>query len=126
MATRTFEIRTEPHEATLGDRVFYFEPEVVGAEFAGAYNKLREVQERTQGSKANSSKAAKSADPNAIIEISSAMKSFVATFLVPGEQVDIFSGMRLPDRVLVQLIEWLGELYGGGSGNGEAGGTSTG
>jgi hypothetical protein len=43
------------------------------------------------------------------------------------ESAAAFVSVRLPQRVLLQLIEWVAELYGGGSGNPDAGtGPSTG
>lgn len=132
MASKTFEIRTEPHEAVLGDVKLYFVPEVGGAAFATAYAALREVQKKvgaSEGSKSSSTKHAKEAkdlDPAVLGEISEALHTFVRQFLVPASR-ELFDGMGLPDRVLVQLMEWVAELYGGGSGNPEdAGGTSTG
>ncbi len=131
MASKTFEIRTEPHVATVGKVELFFEPEVVGAEFAAAYDKLRAVQTRvaaSQGNKSSSTKHAKAADPDGSIltEAGTAVREFVRGFLVPDSRT-VFDQMRIPDRVLHQLLEWTTELYGGGSGNPDAaGGTSSG
>lgn len=131
MAERVFEIRTEPHRAVLGDTVLLFEPETYGADFLDAYNKLRDVQSRVgrkaAGTKASSTKHAKEADISAdeLAELNSVMREFVKRFLVP-ESVPVFEKLRLPDRILLQLIEFAAELYGGGSGNqGADGGTSS-
>jgi len=130
VATKTFEIRTEPHEAVIGPHVLMLEPEVVGAEFAQAYAQLREVQGKVksaQGGKATSTKHTKAdgLDADVLTELSEAMRAFVRKFMLPDSQT-VFDGMRVPDRVLVQLMEYVAELYGGGSGNPvAAGGTSS-
>ena len=128
--SRTFEIRTEPHEAIIGPHTLLLEPEVVGTEFATAYATLREVQRKVKGaqaSKGSSTKHAKGDGLNAevLIELSEAMRVFVRKFMLPDSQA-VFDGMRVPDRVLVKLMEYVAELYGGGSGNPvAAGGTSS-
>lgn len=125
---RSFVVRTKPHKANIGDTTLLLLPEVVGAEFMTAYIKLRDAQKKVSGAKGNSVKAAKVEDtsPEALAEATKAMHSFIRGLLMP-ESVPVFEGMRLPDRVLIELIEWAAELYGGGTGKSpEAGGTSTG
>ncbi|AKA61671.1 hypothetical protein SEA_YDN12_4 [Streptomyces phage YDN12] len=130
MATKTFEIRTDPHEAVIGPHTLLLEPEVIGAEFAQAYAAIREVQGKVksaQASKGSSTKHAKAdgLDADVLTELSEAMRSFVRRFMLPDSQA-VFDGIRLPDRILVQLMEYVAELYGGGSGNqAAAGGTSS-
>lgn len=131
MTERVFEIRTEPHRAVIGATTLLFEPEAYGSEFVAEYNKLREVQTRVGrkagGTKANSSKHAKEADISAeeLAEVNQALRGFIARFLMP-ESLDVFHQMRVPDRILLKLVEFAAELYGGGSGNPDAdGGTST-
>ena len=130
MATKTFSINTDPHLAVIGEATLAFQPEVVGAEFAQAYDKLRAVQAKVQslkGNKASSTKHAKDdgVDAATLTELSAAMREFIGGFLIE-ESVTVFAGLRLPDRILVQLMEWAAELYGGGSGNpAAAGGTSS-
>lgn len=131
MSTRSFAINTEPHVAKVGESDLHFQPEVIGAEFAEAYDAIRTVQlkvKAAQGNKASSSKHAKDddVDSSVLAELSLAMRSFVGKFLVDDHERETFSGMRIPDRVLVQLMEWVAELYGSGSGNRDAaGGTSS-
>lgn len=131
MATKTFEIRTEPHEAVIGPHTLLLEPEVIGAEFAQAYSEIREVQNKVksaQGGKSSSTKHAKAdgLDADVLTELSDAMRAFVRQFMLPDSQ-SVFDGMRVPDRILVKLMEYVAELYGGGSGNpAAAGGTSSG
>ncbi|AKA61742.1 hypothetical protein SEA_MAIH_4 [Streptomyces phage Maih] len=130
MSTKTFEIRTEPHEAVIGPHTLLLEPEVIGAEFAQAYAAIREVQGKVkaaQASKGSSTKHAKAdgLDADVLTELSEAMRAFVRRFMLPDSQA-VFDGIRLPDRILVQLMEYVAELYGGGSGNqAAAGGTSS-
>lgn len=130
MAEKSFAIRTEPHRADIGGTVLLLQPEVVGAEFTDAYAEVRKVQSLVRsvegGGKASSTKHKSEVDPEALRKISDAMREFVRGFLLE-ESRPVFDGMRLPDRVLVELMQWVAELYGGGSGNGDAaGGTSTG
>lgn len=128
--SRTFEIRTEPHEAIIGPHKLLLEPEVIGSEFAQAYAEIRTVQAKVkaaQGNKASGTKHAKAdgLDADVLTELSSAMRGFVRRFMLPDSQT-VFDGMRVPDRVLVKLMEYVAELYGGGSGNQDAaGGTSS-
>lgn len=131
MAERVFKIRTEPHRAVIGDTTLLYEPEAYGSEFVAEYNKLRDVQTRVgrkaNGTKANSSKHAKEPDISAeeLAEVNEALRSFITRFLLP-ESAIVFQKMRVPDRILLELVEFAAELYGGGSGNPDAdGGTST-
>lgn len=132
MVAKSFHLNTEPHVATVGTVDLLFEAEVIGAEFASAYAALREVQAKLpeRSAKATSTKHAKKdgelPEPAVLAEISEAMREFIGRFLLPASRED-FAGLRLPDRVLVELMEWVAELYGGGSGNRDAdGGTSSG
>jgi len=130
MTTKTFAIRTEPHEAIIGSAVLLFEPEVLGSEFAEAYDTLREVQRKVKAVKGNGSSSTKHAkaedlDTDTLIELSNAMRNFVSRFLLVDSR-EVFAGLRLPDRVLAELMEYVAELYGSGSGNRDAaGGTSS-
>lgn len=118
MATKSFAINTEPHVADVGGTELLFQAEVIGAEFAQAYAQLRTVQQKVKGTKASSTKHAKeeSLDPDVLVELHHAMKAFVRGFLLPESQT-VFDRLRLPDRILVQLMEWVAELYGSGTDN---------
>lgn len=109
MASKNFAINTEPHDATIGDKTLYFVPEVEGSEFMTAYAALRDVQKEL-GSE-------ESATAEQLMLINTAMRDFLKGLMLPDSQ-DEFDDMKLPSRVLVQLLEWTAELYGGGSGNG--------
>lgn len=134
MADRTFNLNTQPHQAMIGDTVLKFEPEVIGSDFAEAYTSLQTLQTRVgdmgKPQRATSTKHAKDTGPavdgQVLKDLSDGMRSFLRKFMLPESQTE-FDGMRLPDRVLVELLEWVAELYGGGSGKTPAaGGTSTG
>lgn len=116
MATKSFAINTEPHIADVGGTQLRFQAEVIGAEFAQAYAELRTVQQRVKGNKASSTKHAKDADldPDVLVDLHNSMRKFVRGFLLP-ESHDTFDSLRLPDRILVQLMEWVAELYGSGT-----------
>lgn len=122
---RVFEIRTEPHRAVIGAETLLFEPEAVGAEYVTLYAELQRKQEevsaKTAPRKASSTKHAKPVvdDLSNLIELEEAMRNFLASFMLAESKL-VFHQMRLPQRILIELIEWIGELYGGGSGNPDA------
>ena len=131
MAERVFTIRTEPHRAVIGDTTLLLVPEANSGDFLESYNRMRAAQQlfnrKSGGTKASGTKHAKASevDTEALAEVNKTMRDFIAKFLLP-ESVQVFAGMALPDRVLLELIEFAAELYGGGSGNPDAdGGTST-
>lgn len=126
MAERLFSIRTEPHVARLSDDVsFLFEPEVVGAEFVTAYTELQriqaEVSEKLTPRKGSSTKHPKAAevDLKVVAQLDEAMREFLSGLMLPGSR-QAFAEARIPQRVLIEMIEWTAELYGGGSGNQDA------
>lgn len=119
MAEKFFAINTEAHVATVGPHRFLFVPEVIGAEFAGAYAKLKEAQ-------ATVSQAGDDAGVDEARAVHDALRHFLRELMLP-ESVEAFDNAKLPDRVLVAMLEWIGEVYGGGSGNEPApGGRSSG
>ncbi|MFC8466010.1 hypothetical protein [Streptomyces sp. NPDC057250] len=142
---KTFALRTEPHEAQVGDTVLLFKAEVYGDEFLDAYEQLQEAQ-RASGIKGGDLSGA---DPKALRRINAELQAFLArqmlpesakafarwdvvaadgselgTYHDPQEAADaadvheganvVDKGMRLPSRVLVELLEWVVELYSGG------------
>jgi hypothetical protein len=125
MAVRQFAINTDPHVFQVGDTKLLLEPEVEGAVFAQAYAELREVQGKVKGAKVVAAKGghkpkgggkddADDMDPAVLIQLNTAMRSFLRGFMLP-DSVAVFDGMRLPDRVLVEMMEAVAELYGSGS-----------
>lgn len=117
MAERTFEIRTEPHKANIGTTTLLFEPETNGAAFAGAYAKLKSAQQKLTA-------AGDNIGEEELTAVNTGMRDFVRRFLLE-ESKTAFDNLSLPDRVLVQLLEYAAELYGGGSGKPDAPGTSS-
>lgn len=125
MTTKSFAINTEPHVFDVGGTELLLQPEVIGADFAQAYAELRAVQSKVKGNKASSTKHAKeeNLDPAVLVEVHDAMRSFIKRFMLPESQT-VFDGMKLPDRILVAMLEATAELYGGGSGNDRGGSSS--
>lgn len=109
MASKSFHINTEPHTAVIGDVTLSFEPEVIGAEFASAYSGLKVAQKQITDAGDNVGEAE-------LLAVNAGMREFVGRFLLPESKPD-FDALKLPDRVLVQLLEFVASLYGGGSGN---------
>lgn len=103
---KAFAIRTEPHEAEIGDTVLRFVPEAVGDMFVEQYANLRETQ---KGANADD------ADAVELRKATQALRDFLIGFMLP-ESHDAFTAMQLPTRVLMELLEWVAELYGGGAG----------
>lgn len=114
MAERVFEIRTEPHVANIGGTRLLFQPEVNGAKFAHAYMVLK-------GTRDAITKAGDNVSAELLEEASTGLRVFIDTFLYDGDSRAAFGKLDLPDRVLVQLLEFTAELYGGGSGNDQGG-----
>jgi len=106
VAERSFEIRTEPHRVNIGALTLLFQPEAVGAEFLGRYEDLQAAQ-KLIGSPEDAS-------IEAIQGVTTALTGFIRHFLLP-ESVEAFEGAVLPTRVLVGVVEFLAEIYGGGS-----------
>lgn len=109
MASKNFAINVHPHDATIGDKTLYFVPEVEGSEFMTAYTELRDVQSSIGNEE--------SATAEQLVLVNTAMRDFLKGLMLPDSQ-DEFDDMKIPSRVLVQLLQWVAELYGGGSGNG--------
>lgn len=142
---KTFKLNTEPHVAEIGSTELLFQPEVYGDEFLDHYEALRESQRSlgVDVDDLGSVEPAKlrevvgalrvflarlmmpeSAAQFARWEVVKAGTS-AGFFPTPEEAAEhaatvkgstlVDKSMRLPDRVLVELLEWVVELYGGGS-----------
>lgn len=109
MATKSFAIRTEPHVAEIGDHKLLFQPEAAGDEFIDAYAELQEAHKRLDLDPNDLT----GVDSDALREASVAVREFLSRFMLP-ESAEEFGGLRLPDRIYVELLEWVMELYGGG------------
>lgn len=144
MATKSFTINTEPHVATVGETKLLFQPEVMGDEFMDAYAELRDVQKSATGLDVDDLNGADPdqlrnitqslrvflarlmvAESAALFRRVDVVKDDeVLMSFVDREEADEYAasvegakavhGFRLPDRVLVQLLEWVVVLYGGG------------
>ncbi|MFF5045698.1 hypothetical protein [[Kitasatospora] papulosa] len=144
MAKKTFALNTKPHIADVGGTELAFQAEVMGDDFMDAYVGLRDAQrglgvdvdnldELDPQMLRNVSGALRdflarlmlpdSADLLTELQVVSAGRTietfkdretaeeFAAT--VDGETRITYS-LRLPDRVLTELMEWVVELYSGG------------
>lgn len=107
MAERSFALNVTPHVAVVGPHRFEFEPESNGAEFADAYSALREAQRSITDAGENVGAAE-------LKIVSAGMRDFVTRFML-DESKALFASVTLPDRVLVQMLEFVAELYGSGS-----------
>lgn len=141
---RQFTLNTEPHVAEIGTVELLFQPEVMGAQFLDAYEDLQQTQKQlgvdmndlagVEPEKLRSIVRSlrvflarlmlpESAEQFARWDVVQAGK-VVESFGTPEEAAEhadgledatvVDAGMQLPDRVLVELLEWAVELYGGG------------
>ncbi|MEU7093034.1 hypothetical protein [Kitasatospora aureofaciens] len=107
---RSFTINTEPHVAEIGDVELSFLPEVMGDEFLDHYEQLRDAQ-ATLGVDVDD---LANVDPKQLRQVTAALRTFLCRVMLP-ESAEAFATMRVPDRVLIELLEWVVELYGGGA-----------
>lgn len=144
MATRTFALNTEPHVAQVGDTTLEFQPEVMGDDFMDAYAALREAQQpigvdindlanvdsaqlRTVSRSLRAFLARLMLEESArlftrldVVKAGEVLESFSDLAEAEAYAAKVRGGarvvdaLRLPDRVLVELLEWVVELYGGG------------
>ncbi|MFE0763681.1 hypothetical protein [Streptomyces smyrnaeus] len=142
---RQFTINDEPHVAEIGDTELLFKPEVMGDEFLDAYEALQVTQKElgvnvndlagVEPDKLRHSVASLRTFLARLMLPESANRFLAWDVIKAGKVVESYAteeeaetraaklkdatvrvgGMRLPDRVLVQLLEWAVELYGGGS-----------
>lgn len=158
MATKTFSFNTEPHVATVNGHDLLFEPEVMGDEFMDAFSELREAQAAASGIDLDDLSTMDPAKLRgatrglrqfvARLMLPESAQRFLALEVVKDgavlsthqdwdeaqEAADQVAGARvkwampMPDRVLVALMEWVTELYGGGAKarpTGRSGGSAT-
>lgn len=113
---RSFALNTTPHVAVVGPHRFEFECESNGAEFADAYSALREAQRAITDAGENVGAAE-------LKIVSAGMRNFVTRFML-DESKAMFASVTLPDRVLVQMLEFVAELYGSGKAGADGGQSS--
>ncbi|WP_234334282.1 hypothetical protein [Streptomyces sp. NRRL B-1347] len=99
-------MNTEPHVAVIGDIELRFQPEVAGSEFLDVYERLVSTQKQVGTDLAK-------ADPRQMREVLAALRGFIKELMLP-ESVPVFDKMPLPDRIMIELVEFLMEVYGGG------------
>ncbi|WTW95385.1 hypothetical protein OG216_19275 [Streptomycetaceae bacterium NBC_01309] len=145
MARKTFTLNTQPHVAEIGETELLFQPEVMGDEFLDAYSGLQDTTKTLgvdlsdlANVDVDQLRAVTTALRTFLARLmlpESAERFACWTVQVGGKVVGTYSSsqdaaeaaasrknakvadrsMRLPDRVLVELLEWAVELYGGGS-----------
>jgi hypothetical protein len=110
MATKRFSLHTEPHIAEIGDRwAFEFRPEIDGDEFLDAYDALKERYGGLQLGATGDLNAIQTSD---LREAVAAVRAFLATLMLPDSAAR-FEDAKLPTRIIMQLLEWAMEIYGG-------------
>lgn len=142
MATKSFSFNTAPHVTTVNGRDLLFEPEAMGDEFMDAFTELKEAQAAASGIDLSTLDPAKlrGAAPGlrqfvACLMLTESAQQFLAMEIVKeGEVLSTHANwdeaetvaeqhggahtkwaMPIPDRILVALMEWVTELYGGGA-----------
>lgn len=146
MANRTFALNTTPHVADIGGTELLFLPEAMGDDFMDAYEGLREAQKTATGLDVDDLSGASADQLRSVtralreflarLMVEDSALFFSRVYVVRGSEVlESFTdraaaeefaagvpGARavwafpLPDRVLVELMEWVVELYGGAGG----------
>ncbi|MFD3612395.1 hypothetical protein ACFWXA_30875 [Streptomyces atroolivaceus] len=141
---KQFALNTEPHIADVGGTELSFQAEVMGDDFMDAYAGLRDAQKGVgvdvdnledvdpqtmrAVSRALRDFLAKLMLPESaalmtrvdVFQDGKVLKSFAtwdegeAYAAEIGGGASVRHSLRLPDRVLVELMEWVVELYGGG------------
>jgi hypothetical protein len=110
VARKQFTINKEPHVAVIGDDLeLQFLPEVMGDEFLEKYGAMQDAY-KDLGVDLNNMTGLDVDTLRGAVRI---LREFLAGLMLP-ESVPDFEAARLPDRVLIQLMEWAVELYGGG------------
>lgn len=144
---KTIKINTEPHECEVGPHTLLFQPEIYGDDFLDNYSQLQEIQKEFSGADLNEVSGTRlrglytemraflarlmtdeCADRFNRFEVHAEGKPVVAFRTREGadahaEKIGATDrikdeSIRLPDRVLVELMEWVVELYGSGEGSG--------
>lgn len=133
-----------PHEAEIGDTSYLFEPEVLGDEFLDRYERLQEANRKLNVDPANLGDTDLSKVREATVAMRVFLASLMLPESASGfARWDVIAsgkvisshpnseeaaaaaakrkgatvkdaGRRYPDRVYVDLMEWVVELYGGG------------
>lgn len=122
MATKKFSLHTEPHVAEIGDDLaFAFHPEVDGDAFLDAYDQLKD---RYSGLQLDGGAGLDGVQTSDLREAISAVRAFLSELMLP-EAAARFATTKLPNRIVLQLLEWVMEIYGGGRPPTSSGGSAT-
>lgn len=143
MATKTFALNTKPHTADVGGTEFQFLPEVMGDEFLDAYQEMRQSHMQEKGVDVGDLEAGDVESLRVVAAglrtfLSRLMLPESAALITRvdvikgGEVLESFAdweaatkyagdvagaaakwGFRVPDRILLELLEWVIELYAG-------------
>ncbi|MFF0087792.1 hypothetical protein ACFYR1_50550 [Streptomyces canus] len=141
---RSFALNTQPHVAEIGDTELEFQPEVMGDEFLDSYSEMRDAQQSKGIDLENLGEADPAVVRGTVRALrvflarqmmpESAGKFLRVNVVDPGGEVlasyddlaeaeaaatdapgrRVVDELRLPTRVIVELLEWIVELYGGG------------
>ena len=110
MATKKFSLHTEPHVAEIGDELaFELQPEVSGDEFLDSYDALKE---RYGGLQFGATADLNSIQTGDLREAIAAVRAFLASLMLPDSAAR-FETTPLPNRIVMQMLEWAMEIYGG-------------
>lgn len=116
MATKNFVLNTEPHVADIGGTPIRFTPEVFGDEFMEGYQNLRALMKTGEVAEM---------DPADLKALYAGCREFLSGLMADDDSRAAFATLRLPDRVLTELLEWVMEVYSAGRPTGRSGGSAT-
>lgn len=120
MAKKQFTLNKEPHEAQIGDDVtLLFAPEVDGDDFLDHYTELQDGLKELHVDLSDLANA----DVEKVRATKGVLRTFMSKLMLPESRAE-FEGLKLPDRVLIELLEWAVELYGGGRPSGSSNGSA--
>ncbi|MGA5599645.1 hypothetical protein ACPCUF_01165 [Streptomyces griseoincarnatus] len=144
---KSFALHSEPHVADIGGTELLFEAEIFGDEFMDAYAELRDSQKKqgvdlenlADGDPSELRRTMRSvrlflarqmlpesAELFTTLDVVDASGKLLESFTDYDEAEEfarerdgarVVDRFRLPTRVMVELLEWVVELYGGGAGS---------
>ncbi|MFD8820872.1 hypothetical protein ACFV1C_00635 [Streptomyces sp. NPDC059605] len=144
MARKSFTLNTEPHVAELGDVELHFVPEVMGDEFLDGYARIIELNGQFKEKPGGVEEVDAGQLRHLITELRAFLAALMvpesrarfSRYVVTkaGKAVEAYTdraeaeakaaglkgatvldeSMQLPQRVLMELLEWCSEIYGGG------------
>lgn len=103
---QVFSLNSEPHIAEIGDTELVFQPEADSDQFVDAWAAMQKAKESLEGQQQT---------PESIRKGTKEARKFITTFM-DQDSAKEFAKMKLPDRILVQLVKWITEIYGNNGG----------